>query len=603
MVSYKGINPYKMKNTLFRIIFTFTLIALLNSCRKDYAKEHYSEDTPVITPDLSIKIQAGVSGFITDENDKPVFNADIVAGNKTTVTDEFGYFHIADASLPEIAGFVKAGKTGYFPGYKTFVVETGKESFVRIKLLPQNNPGDIDANAGGAVDLAGGARLSLPSDAVVLASSGTAYSGAINVSAHSIDPSNINAVQLQSPGDTRGIDDKGHLQLLNTYGILAVELTNNAGQLLQIAAGKQATITIPIPATLVASAPATIALWSFDVTNGLWKQEATATKSGNSYTGTVSHFSFWTGATGIPLVQFSARIVNAALEPVVNAAIGIRNASEPFNAGFGRFGYTDANGYVTGEIPTNRSLILNVLTPCETEAYSHPFNSTNSDVDLGVLTGNLGQGMVTISGNAVDCSNQPITNGYVQTYDNGFYNRINIVNGTFTFTGLACTNTVASYIAIDKNANQQGAPQTVSLVPGLNNLGTVTACGTSTISTISITIDGGAPVVMAEPADQFLSVFSALSGGWTTVLRLNNPTFNIQFDGLAETGSVHKVTEVFSDLFPGGRATATPPLTVNVTEYGIPGGFIAGSFSGTMLDFAAGGTHQVSCDFRVRRYQ
>jgi hypothetical protein len=592
-----------MRNLLSGILCTLIMAALVPSCRKDYAREHYEEDINPVKPDFTQKVQTDVSGFITDENNNPVFNAGITAGNKTTTTDKFGYFHITAASVPQVAGFVKVSRAGYFPGYKTFLAHDGGKAFIRVKLLPQNNPGNIDAGTGGAVDLPGGARVSLPSNAVVIASSGTTYTGAIHVSAHFLDPSNIQAVQLQSPGDTRGVDEDGHLRLLNTYSILAVELRSNTGELLQIAPGKQAAITMPVPASLAGTAPTSIALWSFDETTGLWKEEGKATKNGSNYTGNVSHFSFWTGAVGIPLVEFSVQIINTALQPVANAAIGIRGAGEPFNAGFGRFGYTDANGFVSGSIPANRQLILNVLTPCETEAYSHPFATTASDLDLGAITGNLGQGMVTITGNAVNCSSQPVQNGYVQTYDNGFYNRINIVNGAFSFTGLACTNTVASYIAIDQGANQQSAPQTISLTSGLNDLGTITACGISTVGSISITIDG-VTTTMAEPADDLSAFFGTQSGGWTAIVKTNSsPVFNFQFDGPSVTGTGHKVTEIFYDPFPGGRAIAPVPLTVNISEYDVPGGFVTGSFSGLMLDFPANGIHNVSCEFRVRRFQ
>lgn len=588
-----------MKNPFYAILCTLILTVLLISCKKDNARENI-EVTPII-PDFTEKVNAEISGFIVDENNKPVFNIEVTAGNKTTTTDEYGFFHITGAAVPEIAGFIKASKAGYFPGYKTFLAEDGRKTFINMKLLPRNNPGSIDAAAGGALDLPGGAKLTLPSNAVVVASSQAPYAGNIHVYTKLIDPSDIEAVQMQSPGDARGIDDENHLKLLNTYSMLATELRSGTGELLQIAPGKQATITMPVPPSLSSSAPATIALWSFDEANGLWKQEGTATKNGNSYTGTVSHFSFWSGAVDIPLVQFSARIVNAELQPIANAAVGIRGAGEAFNAGFGRYGFTDANGFVYGSIPANRPLVLNVLTSCETEAYSHAFNSATGDIDLGTITGNLGQSMVTISGSVVDCDAQPVVNGYVQIYDNGFYNRTNIVNGAFSFTGIACTNTSVSYVAIDQNTNQQSTPQSISLSAGVNDLGTLTACGTFTVGSISITIDG-VTTVMPEPADKLQAFFLA-EPTWTSILKINSPTFNFQFDGSAATGTAHKIYEVFSELFPGGRAFAPAPLTVNITSYNLPGGFIAGSFSGLMLDFPANGIHNVSCEFRVRRFQ
>ncbi len=54
----------------------------------------------------------------------------------------------------------------------------------------------------------------------------------------------------------------------------AVELTGTSGELLQIATGKKATLTLSIPSSLAASAPATIPLWFFDEAKGLWKEEA-----------------------------------------------------------------------------------------------------------------------------------------------------------------------------------------------------------------------------------------------------------------------------------------------------------------------------------------
>ena len=44
---------------------------------------------------------------------------------------------------------------------------------------------------------------------------------------------------------------------------------------------------------MVGTAPETIPLWHYDKTTGLWKEEGTATKNGDKYVGTVTHFSDW----------------------------------------------------------------------------------------------------------------------------------------------------------------------------------------------------------------------------------------------------------------------------------------------------------------------
>jgi hypothetical protein len=595
-----------MKKTLTRLLVAFAALLALNACRKDQAYERYTENDNHVKPDLSIKVTSSVAGFILNENNEPVPFAKVTAGSKEIVTDEFGYFSLADASVPEAAGLVKVEKTGYFNGYKTFLPQVGKESFVRIKLLPKNNPGSVDAISGGTVTIATGASITLPGNAVVLAAGGSSYTGAVNIAVQYLDPTDLATHQYTQPGDARGIDAEEHLAILKSFGTLAVELTGSAGQLLQIAAGKQATISIPIPASLSSAAPSSVPLWSFDETNGLWKQESTLQKNGTTYTGQVSHFSFWDGATGIPLVNLTTQIVDVSLQPLAHVAVGVRYTGQPFNAGFGTFGYTDANGYIHASVPANANLTLSVLTPCETEAYSTNFSTTNGNIDLGTITGNLGQSHVTITGIAVDCNNQPVTNGYVQSYDNGFFNRIPIVNGAFSYTGVACGNAMTHLVVIDDNAHQQSETQSVMLNTGLNDLGTISACGTSIVGTISYTLDA-VTKTFTEPADTLSSYFLS-QAGWTLVLKIiasqsTNPDFNFQFDGGNATGTGHKVTEIFSKDFPGGRLVAPVPLTVTITEYGKPGSFISGSFSGLVLDFATNAPHNISCTFRVRRFQ
>lgn len=591
-----------MKKNYFQILMIAAAV-LLFSCRKDQAHEQYTEDPNPIKPDLTIKVISHIAGFVTDENNKPIFNAQVTAGTKQTYTDEYGYFSIRDVSLPKTAGLIKVVRNGYFPGYKTIQPQTGKETFARLKLLPKASAGTIDAAGGGSITLTSGARVVLPANGVVLANGGTAYSGSVNVAAHWIDASGINMHELSMPGDARGVDKEGNLAFVRSFGALAVELTSGSGQLLQIAAGKNATISIPVPATMNGSAPASIPLWSFDEVEGLWKQESTANKSGNVYTGDVSHFSFWDGAVGLPLVNLTTQIVDASLNPLANVAVGVRYAGQPLNAGFGTFAHTDANGIVTGAVPANTSLTLSVLTPCALESYSHNFTTNTTNVDLGTITGNLGQSLVTITGTATNCSGQPVTDGYIQMFENGFFNRVAIVNGNFSFTGVTCTNQVVDLVAIDNTTHQQGSVQTLNLVPGVNNIGALSACGTSTVGTISYTIDG-VPHALTEPAN---TLYGVHANGFTTVFDVvplpGVAAISFQLDGGTALGSSHNIYDVFTTAVPDGRLYMPTPLAVTITEFGNAGAFISGQFSGTMNEFVSGTPHTISCNFRVRRYQ
>jgi hypothetical protein len=592
-----------MKSRRKLLLFSFAIFLVLHACNDDLEEGVHIEEPALITPDLTAKITASVAGFIIDESGNPVASANVTAGDKQAVSDEYGYFEISNTPLAKFAGQVKVAKTGYFDGHKTFQPQD-KETFLRLKLLTKAKIGIIDAASGGTVTTDDGGTVTLSANSVVTAEGNVPYTGEVHVYARTINNAEDSNFQSDRPGDARGTNKDGYAKALKSFSTIAVELSGTNGEALQIMEGKLATINLPVPSALAADAPSIIDLWSFDKGTGLWKQEGTATKTGDKYVGSVSHFSFWDGAEGFPLVNFSALIVDGASQPLANVPVRITIAGMPKNGGHGRFGYTDANGHITGAVFANANLVLDILTPCALSAYSHEFSTAAADIDLGTLTGNLGQSVVTLSGTVSDCNNQPVTNGYVQTYDNGFYNRIAVNNGSFSFTGLACTNTSVNFVAVDNTTQEQNEPQTVGLNAGANDLGALTACATSTLGYISYTFDGVTTVNIQEPVDTIAGY--SLEGTVTQVLTLSGDPntgqkMAFQFDGGSEVGTEHKLTEVFSVAFTSGRGYWPVPVTVTITEYGGVGGFISGEFSSNMLDFNDNSLHTLTCNFRVRR--
>lgn len=602
-----------MKKIIRSILPALLFIVLANACKKGF-NDQQSVPIPPDPVDLSSQMQQTVSGFITNENGQPVFHASITAGNKSTTSDEYGYFEIKNASLSKAAGFIKISSSGYFDGYHTFVGQQKQETFVRVQLVPKTSIGTINASSGGTVNTTDGATISLPANAVVTASTNTSYSGSVHVAAHLYNQDNINQWSNTRPGDNRGTDSNGHLQLLHSYGTLAVELTGDAGELLQIASGREATITTPIPSALIASAPASIPLWSFDTTNGLWKQESTTTKNGNSYTGNVQHFSFWDGATNTALVNLTVQIVNNILQPLGNVFVLVRKTDDPT---IGAASYTNNQGIVSGAVPANTSLIIEVYNTCGSpvQVYSQNFVTNTSNTDLGTITANLGE-QVIVTGSVVNCNNLPVTNGFVLLTSiinsaSTINYRVPVTNGSFNFSTAACANMNVNYVAIDNDANQQSTPQSTTLATGPNNLGTISACGISILSVINYRIDGGAWVNLTEPLDTMMGIYSYNNGvnfGGSIITvgasQNLNPDMQFQYFGLNTLGNNHTVADIWSVSFlaPAHRCTAVIPLELTFTEFGELGGFMAGSFSGNVEDYTDHSPHTIECNFRVRRY-
>src|SRR5690606_555839 len=104
------------------------------------------------------------------------------------------------------------------------------------------------------------------------------------------------------------------------------------------------------------SAPATIPLWYFDETKGMWIEEGSATLQGNTYTGTVTHFSFWNWDIPFSAIIMELTLVDQNNNPLQNYTIKLTNTA---NSDW-RSGTTNADGWVGGLTYSNATLTLEV---------------------------------------------------------------------------------------------------------------------------------------------------------------------------------------------------------------------------------------------------
>ncbi len=589
------------KRSLYRITVPILIATLFFSCQKEISIENGG--VAVTSADLSTKVSSSVSGFVTDENDAPVIGATVQVGTNRSSTDKYGYFEAKNISVVKNAAFVTVSKHGYFKGIKTWMATDGKGVFFRIKLIPKTNVGNINAAAGGNVTLSNGLSISLPAGAVVNAATNAAYTGAVNVAAYWIDPvsSELNKIM---PGDLRGVSAEGSLKLLRSYGMAAVELTGASGELLQVASGKTATLKVYIPATLLASAPATIPLWYFDESNGLWKEQGSAVKTGSTYVGQVSHFSFWNYDTPADYVGLGFDVYDQSGNPVLFAWVKITVVGTNNIA----YGWTNLSGQVFGSVPGNSQLQIDIYPSymCGgTIAYSQIITTTNVDVSLGIITLPLGPTQARVTGTLVDCNNGVVQNGFLMMQVNNEYYRYPINYGSIDFWVYLCgSNWNVIMVGVDNATNQQGIPLNYTLSPGPNPIGNIQACGTSAAEFINYTINGGPPTNLAPPdtlrqsniGGNVVSVF----GQRASVSNYNGISFTFDNTGIA-VGSSQNLMNVY--INPSPYYTTIPnPINVNITEYGAIGQFISGNFSGTLVDyFPPYITYNIVCSFRIRR--
>jgi hypothetical protein len=611
-----------MTCTLKSAIIALICLSTIFSCRK---KDPIIEPTPVVND--TEMVTASVRGTVVNENNIPIQNATVTIGGLTTTTNIYGIFEFINKPVSKNNTHIKVVYSGYFNGNRSLMSTANGTSQVRIKLLPKTITGTITASAGGTVSLATGATVNFPANAIVDAS-GSTYSGVVNVAMAYINPT---ATDLSSiiQGDLRGINTAGSENALETFGMIGVELETTGGQPLKIASGKKATLTNPIPATILSNAPNTIPLWHFDEVKGRWLEEGTATKVGNNYVGDVSHFSFWNLDVGFPLAQLCVTVTNGANQPLNNVAVVIKRTGVNASSGGGT---TNNLGVVCGAVPKNETLVLQILDLCGNVVYSQNIGPYSSNASVNIVTSIPPSNHINISGTIVDCSNNPVSNGlaFIITSNGHHYQVPTNSSGNFLLTILNCAGTSINYsiFGIDNTNNQQGLASSGIASTGTLNLGNIAACGSNSAEYVNLLIDG-VPYNWSKPTNRIVggafnsaaitlppytvasqySAYEAVSGvlavgnAWVFTFKHNYtpgvyPLVNIipQAYCQIQIRSLANVYVMYSDVIN------SPNPTVNLTEVG-PSvtGFYAGNFNITMPFQPGNITRNVSCNFRVRR--
>ena len=594
-----------MKPTLRYIAYVLLFFALL----ANYQCQKSPQDAPQPIDPLAEKVTASIKGRVTDENNKPVNNASVVAGTTTGTTDINGFFELSNVQLAKNAGFVLVEKAGYLKGCRTIFTNSGIVNNVEIQLIPKTNRGNFAANAGGNIVIQSGTSVSFPASGVINATTNTAYTGTVNVIGAWLDPTDPK-LSLIMPGNLVGLTTTNEQKVLQTFGMIAVELEGSSGEKLNLATGKTATITMAIPVSLQASAPATIPLWFFDETKGLWKEEGSAAKQGNSYVGTVSHFSFWN-------CDVPNNFVNLKLtfkEPSGNPAIGYKVALKSTANNSTAYGVTDAVGSVSGAVPPSVSIEMKVYNKCNTLVHTQNIGPFTTNTDLGLINITTpAPASITVSGTAVKCNLSPVTNGYTDVIVDGSIYRTSINNGNFSITIERCNNatTTAQVIATDVQNLQQSSSSTLNVSAGNYSAGSISACGVSALQYINFTI-GTIIHNFTSPADSIVvyrqdttTNIQAFPKTFTDSASWKYTSFN--FSGIAAPGTYL----IPASTFIVTKGNQAPPLswqynltattTVTITEFGGPGQYIAGSFTGTMRESTTNVTVTGTCNFRVRR--
>jgi hypothetical protein len=461
---------------------------LLFACQKQYRPGiEASELLPSISTQQSMT--ATVQGNIYDENGQPAVSAWVTVGKRSVQSDGKGYFRVEKAALNADAALVTVEKAGYFKAFRSFLA-TSATCQVGIQLTRKSLAGKIESSAGGEAGLSNGAKVLLPANGVVYAGTGLPYQGAVSVYAAYIDPTSAD-IGRAVPGSFMANNKEDQRVLLSSYGMLAVELENSNGEKLQVAKGQAATITVPIPATLQSGASPSIPLWFVNEKTGLWQEEGTAVRTGNSYVGTVKHFTFWNADKQLAAVKFSATFKMTDGYPLVHAQIRMSSKGAENVSGFV---YTDSLGQISELVPSGQSLLVEVLDPCRNTIYAEQLPAVMADTDKGVIQvkGVSEDAFVTVTGSITPCPGKPLDAIAFISFNNLIQYARADASGQFRARFVSCkTNPGKIEIyGIDLASRQRGASAVFNVSAPVTQVGNIAACGMAIDEYIRYDYDG-----------------------------------------------------------------------------------------------------------------
>jgi len=478
-------NQIKMKSVIKLLICLVSLTIIFQSCRNDFDGEITIED-PI--PGTVINVTGNVFGKVVDSNNNPIIGAVVISNSESVITNEFGVFIIEDILMNSAGTYIKVEKSGYFDGSRRIYPELNATSYMEVMLLDKNMDSSISAQDGGSITMPNGSKVDLPAGGIIDAN-GNNYNGTVNVAMQWLDPTSDDLGRMM-PGNLDALNLEEELVVLQSYGMLAVELETPSGEALNLGNGGVATLTFPVPSEIISSAPSTIPLWFFDEIVGIWKEDGMASLIGDEYVGQVSHFTFWNCDVPFPLVQLSGCFEGRVLS---NTSVEI----EVISTGLNGYTYTNDQGCFSGPVPMNENLKIKLLDKCGTILYEEEIGSFDEDTDLGTIIYTIlsDADVISINGTLVDCDVLPVDSGILRVKSDDGDDFYYVEGGDFTVSNIICPSTTSIFISGSEPADDQTifTDLVEYAVDAVVNAGNVDTCSDPSVlpdSYAKVTLDG-----------------------------------------------------------------------------------------------------------------
>jgi hypothetical protein len=346
---------------------------------------------------------ATIMGTVVYMTGVAMYGVEVSIGTNVTYTDSKGEYTLTN--VPSGSRILVNFKSqGYVSTQKIAQTISGKTTYITATLSAIGTTQNISASSGGTVST-NGASVNFPVNSFV-DSKGTAFSGTVQVQITYFNPANVQFTEA-FPGDFSGLRTDGSTTAIESFGFIAVDIYNGADKL-QLVSGKEATITIPISAAIISKAPSSIPLWYYDDTQGIWKEEGSAQKTGNNYVGTVKHFSNWNCDMPQSTSHIRGRVVDGSGNPIYMAHV---NSEGQDYTGSSRVNTNDSGRFVISVKSSSQASVWANYYIFNSPKVVYNTPATGDTLDIGDIVVNVDMSsLCVIVGEVVDNLGNPVSN-------------------------------------------------------------------------------------------------------------------------------------------------------------------------------------------------
>ena len=541
-----------------------------------------------------------VTGKVTSVavGNPPVNGATVKTSIGTTTTGADGKFTVSAPAGDRTIVHVEAN--GFAEAFPVARVTSGQTTALGVKLVPVGVTTSVSVASGDTVSVLNStAQVTIPANGLVPKAGGIP-AGSVNVSVTPINP----AVDPNlMPGGFTGISaGGGSAQPIESFGALLVDIRDGAGTQYNLASGKTSTIRIPL-GTQSANPPATIPLWYFDETAGVWKEEGTATLQGTApdqyYEGTVTHFSYWNADKVLERIFVTGCVKDANGQSVANALVQTEGVDYTGSA----VAFTAADGTFSVAMRKNSRATVGLV---EFDPQTFIFTPVSNTVNVGpsatditlpncivkrpgpltITTGALVGGTVGTAYSQTLAASGGVP-GYVWSLNGGSnpfptgltLNGTGLIAGTPTAAG---TTTITVKVT-DSTGATKTKDFTLAIVPqGVDPLAiTTNALPSGTVGTAytaQLTTSGGTGVKSWSvstgtlPAGLTLNPTSGAVSGTPTAAGTSTFTVQVQDSGTPQQSAQRQFSVIV--LQPGGTGGGSGTLTVSNAPAVVGGTFV-----------------------------